>query len=68
MAVMLSRWIAAVALVAAVGAADVQKLGPQIGSRVPDFRLPDQNGQTHSLASSMGPKGAMVVFFRSADW
>jgi hypothetical protein len=66
---MLSRWIIAVTLVAAtLAATDVRTLGPQIGNRVPDFRLADQNGQTHTLATSMGPKGAMIVFFRSADW
>ncbi len=47
---------------------DVQALGPQVGSRVPDFSLSDQNGDPHTLRSVMGPKGAMLVFFRSADW
>ena len=47
---------------------DVQKLGPQIGSRVPDFTLLDQKGQRRTLASLMGSKGLMLVFFRSADW
>jgi hypothetical protein len=47
---------------------DVQKLGPQIGTRVPDFTLLDQQGQSRTLASLMGPKGLMLVFFRSADW
>ncbi len=47
---------------------DIQKLGPQVGARVPDFSLTDQNGQPHTLQSVMGPKGAMLVFFRSADW
>ena len=47
---------------------DVQKLGPQIGTRVPDFTLLDQKGQSRTLASLMGPKGLMLVFFRSADW
>ena len=47
---------------------DVQKLGPQVGSSVPDFTLLDQNGRTHTLASLTGPKGLMLVFFRSADW
>jgi hypothetical protein len=47
---------------------DVQKLGPQVGARVPDFSLTDQNGEPHTLRSVMGPKGAMLVFFRSADW
>ncbi len=47
---------------------DVQKLGPQVGSRVPDFTLTDQRGQPRTLASLMGPNGLMLVFFRSADW
>ena len=46
----------------------VADLGPQIGDQVPEFRLPDQNGQTHSLDSIMGPNGAMLLFHRSADW
>jgi peroxiredoxin len=47
---------------------DVQKLGPQVGSRVPDFTLLDQKGQSRTLASLMAPKGLMLVFYRSADW
>ena len=47
---------------------DVQKLGPQVGSRVPDFTLLDQTSQSRALASLMGPKGLMLVFNRSADW
>jgi peroxiredoxin len=47
---------------------DVQKRGPQIGTRVPDFTLLDQKGQSRTLASLMGPKGLMLVFYRSADW
>ena len=47
---------------------DVSKLGPQVGGRVPDFSLKDQNAKTWTLQSIMGPKGAMLVFFRSADW
>ena len=47
---------------------DVSKLGPQVGERVPDFNLKDQNGKTWTLQSILGPKGAMLVFFRSADW
>lgn len=49
-------------------APDLAKLGPQVGSRVPDFSLRDQNGATWTLDSIMGAKGAMLVFFRSADW
>lgn len=47
---------------------DLSKLGPQVGERVPDFNLQDQNGKTWTLQSIMGPKGAMLVFYRSADW
>jgi cytochrome oxidase Cu insertion factor (SCO1/SenC/PrrC family) len=49
-------------------AAALAVLGPQVGQRVPDFRLVDQSGRTRTLTSLLGPKGAMLVFFRSADW
>ena len=42
--------------------------GPTVGARVPDFQLSDQAGANRSLQSLMGPKGLMLVFFRSADW
>ncbi len=47
---------------------DVQKLGPQVGERVPDFTLSDQHGRPRSLASLMQRNGLMLVFYRSADW
>jgi hypothetical protein len=47
---------------------DVSKLGPQVGERVPDFSLRDQTGRVRNLQSIMGPRGAMLVFLRSADW
>ena len=47
---------------------DVSKLGPQVGEKVPDFSLKDQYGNPQTLKSIMGPKGAMLVFVRSADW
>lgn len=49
-------------------AVDVSKLGPQVGQRVPDFSLNDQTGKTWTLQAIMGPRGAMLVFYRSADW
>jgi hypothetical protein len=49
-------------------AVDVSKLGPQVGERVPDFSLQDQNGRSWTRQSIMGSNGAMLVFFRSADW
>jgi len=49
-------------------AADLEKLGPQVGQAVPGFSLPDQNGTTRTLKSLLGPNGALLVFFRSAEW
>ncbi len=70
------RWIALAVLALGTGcdgmepraAIDVASLGPQIGDRVPDFSLPDQNGRVHTLESIVGPNGAMLLFHRSADW
>ncbi len=42
--------------------------GPAVGSRMPAFELPDQDGTQRSLANVMGPKGALILFYRSADW
>ena len=47
---------------------DLSKVGPQVGQSVPDFAASDQFGRRHTLRSSLGSKGAMLVFFRSADW
>jgi peroxiredoxin len=42
--------------------------GPEIGKTVTEFSAPDQTGKTQTLKSIMGPKGALLVFYRSADW
>ena len=47
---------------------DVTRLGPQVGAKVTDFSLADAQGRTHGIRSAAGPKGTMLVFFRSADW
>lgn len=49
-------------------AVDTSKLGPQIGQAVPPIAGVDQFGKPQSLGAIYGPKGAMLVFFRSADW
>ena len=73
----MSRAVMFCALIAAASVAtsaqdvrrvNVSKLGPQVGQTVPDFSLADQHGTKRTLQSIMGPKGAMVVFYRSADW
>jgi len=42
--------------------------GPDPGERIPDFFLPDQDGQPRSLDNLTGPNGLFLVFHRSADW
>ena len=60
-------FIAGALSIAALDAQDI-KTGPPIGQPVPPFSAPDQEGRTQTLQSIMGAKGAMIVFFRSADW
>jgi len=57
----------AIALAALVMHAAVPT-GPEVGQSVPQFRLQDQNGNEKTLGSILGPKGALLVFYRSADW
>lgn len=54
--------------VAVCAQTDVGRIGPQAGQPAIDFRLVDQTGRTQSLETVAGPKGTMLVFFRSADW
>jgi len=65
------KWVVAMALVLAAisqGAA-AQDLGPAVGARAPDIGMPsDQRGQPRTLASLMGAKGLVLLFFRSAAW
>ena len=42
--------------------------GPEIGQRIPNFQGIDQNGRQQSFGSIRGPRGALIVFYRSADW
>jgi len=64
------RWWLLTAILAAAGAAQTggESPGPAVGTAAPWFQLTDQNGQTRALRSLFGPKGLMLVFFRSADW
>lgn len=47
---------------------DLSQRGPQVGDSIPQFSLPDQNGELWDQDSILGPNGAMLVFIRSADW
>ena len=42
--------------------------GPEPGEHIPDFSLPDQEGVLRSVANLAGPRGLLLVFYRSADW
>jgi cytochrome oxidase Cu insertion factor (SCO1/SenC/PrrC family) len=69
---MSGRFLAIAAAFAAVVTAqtptDVTAVGPKVGEKAIAFALTDQNGRQQTLASLAGPKGTMLVFFRSADW
>jgi cytochrome oxidase Cu insertion factor (SCO1/SenC/PrrC family) len=43
-------------------------VGVEIGQQAPAFALPDQFGHQHSNETLKGPKGTVILFFRSADW
>jgi len=47
---------------------DLISIGLAVGQRAPAFSLHDQNGRTETLESLKGPKGTVLLFFRSADW
>ncbi len=42
--------------------------GPEMGDRLPDFRLPNIHGREVELHADRGCSKAVVVFFRSAVW
>ncbi len=62
--------VAALAVVASARQPEVaiDALGPQVGAVVPALAGVDQFNRPQTLESVSGPEGAMVVFFRSADW
>jgi peroxiredoxin len=47
---------------------DASQIGLSAGAPAPDFSLPDQAGRSRDFASLAGPRGLVLVFFRSADW
>jgi hypothetical protein len=59
---------ALVSLLLICGSLSAREYGPPVGAKMPSFDLKDQSGKAHTLASLLGPKGAVILFFRSADW
>lgn len=47
---------------------DFGDIGPRIGERFPDVRLPDQHGNLVDLHDLRGTRRAVVLFYLSADW
>jgi len=50
------------------GFAFARDYGPPVGSPMTPFELQDQQGKPRTLQSLLGPKGAVILFYRSADW
>ena len=44
------------------------RTGVEIGRPIPPFQLTDQFGRRQDFNSIKGPQGAVLIFFRSADW
>lgn len=60
------KYIAGLVLIA--NSIFAREYGLPVGSSMPDFVLQDQNGEAHRLRGLLGPKGAMILFVRSAEW
>lgn len=43
-------------------------IGLPVGRKAPPFSLRDQFGREQTLESLKGPRGTVLLFFRSADW
>ncbi len=44
------------------------KTGLAVGERIPSFEAVDQTGKSWDFDAIKGPKGALLLFYRSADW
>ena len=47
---------------------DYDGVGPTVGERFPDIRLPDQTGEIVDLHARRNGRKAIVIVHRSADW
>jgi peroxiredoxin len=46
----------------------LSNVGLPIGAQIPMFRALDQDGNEQTFDSIRGPNGAVIYFYRSADW
>ena len=51
-----------------VASIELMSIGLAVGQRAPAFSAHDQFGRTQTLDTLKGPKGTVLLFFRSADW
>jgi len=42
--------------------------GPAVGEYIPEFAGKDQDGVIRTFDGIKGPNGALIIFYRSADW
>jgi hypothetical protein len=47
---------------------ELMSIGLALGQRASAFSARDQFGRTQTLDTLKGPKGTVLLFFRSADW
>ena len=47
---------------------DGHSTGPEVGDRLPDFKLPDTTGRTVDFHADRDQSKSVVVFYRSAVW
>ena len=59
--------LSTILIVGTLSAADFAP-GIPVGSKIPAFEARDQKGMMQTFESIRGPKGAFLVFYRSADW
>jgi hypothetical protein len=50
------------------GIRKLTSIGLEVGQRAPSFSARDQFGHAQNLGTLKGPKGTVLLFFRSADW
>ena len=50
------------------GIRKLTSIGIEVGQRAPSFSARDQFGHAQNLGTLKGPKGTVLLFFRSADW
>jgi hypothetical protein len=47
---------------------ELLSIGLAVGQKAPAFSVHDQFGHLQTLDTLKGPKGTVLLFFRSADW